>query len=123
MDELVQATRPCHGGIQDIRAIRRADHKHVLLTHGVDREDLDWRSPPPSRLNFRIALAIESISSKNRIRGSRASVEQADVRLGLAEPHRQQFRPFHGDEVRPAFIGNLGNEFLHNREDHKTRRP
>ena len=41
MDELVQATRPCHGGIQDIRAIRRADHKHVLLTHGVDlREDL-----------------------------------------------------------------------------------
>mmetsp|Transcript_9916 Transcript_9916/g.21409 ORF Transcript_9916/g.21409 Transcript_9916/m.21409 type:complete len:275 (-) Transcript_9916:58-882(-) len=119
--QLVETSRPDHGGVDDVRPVGGADDEDVLPgAHAVDLgqdlvDDTVARlaragSAAPSRLRDGVHLVEHEYT-----RTGRAGLveELSDVGLALSEPLRQELGTLDADEVGTALVRDgLGQERL-----------
>ncbi|BAT05417.1 Os08g0413050, partial [Oryza sativa Japonica Group] len=121
VDELVEAARPEHRRVDDVRPVGGADDEHRLL--GVDAVHLGEQLVEHAvRRAAGVADAVaaldgdgvELVEEEDARRRLPRLVEQvADVALALAEPHGEQLGPLDADEVGLALLGDgLGHHRL-----------
>mmetsp|Transcript_24441 Transcript_24441/g.51881 ORF Transcript_24441/g.51881 Transcript_24441/m.51881 type:complete len:213 (+) Transcript_24441:718-1356(+) len=110
--KLVEPSRPHHCRVEHVGTVGGGNDKHALLrAHPIDLcQDLvddpvaGIRTTAGARASWlgdRVDLVEEEDAWR---RASRLVEELTDVRLGLAEPHREQLGPLHRDEVGVALI-------------------
>mmetsp|Transcript_23619 Transcript_23619/g.50895 ORF Transcript_23619/g.50895 Transcript_23619/m.50895 type:complete len:404 (-) Transcript_23619:1377-2588(-) len=121
VDELVETPRPQHGGVNDIRAVGRAnDEDRLLGPHAIHlgKNLVDHAVACSARVaRGRAARArnrVKLIEEKHtRSRAASFLEELANIRLRLAEPHGEKLWALNGDEVGGALVGDgLGKQRL-----------